>query len=55
MTDGIELIEKANQQVKVVVPYTYDESVLPIKSPVLSAYYAYSDELEQRYLLRTSF
>ena len=37
---------KVSDQSKKEFPITYSESVIPIKNPLLNAYYAYSNELE---------
>ena len=47
MKNAVELTEKGTQN-KVSVNYNYEENVIPIKNPVLHAYYAYSNELEQK-------
>ena len=46
MADTITLVKKDTKE-NLNVDYEYEENVIPIKSPVLSAYYAYSQELEQ--------
>ena len=47
MSNEIELRLKSDQAQKVNVVLNFEESVIPIVNPVLSAYYAYSNELEQ--------
>ena len=47
LTNEIELKLKSDQSQKENVVFTYDENVIPINNPVLSAYYAYSNELDQ--------
>jgi hypothetical protein len=48
MTDTTKLMLKTDHEQTVDIEFTYDESVIPIKNPVFSAYYAYSTELEQK-------
>ena len=46
IADTVELIKKGTRE-KEVVELNYSENIIPIKNPVLYAYYAYSTELEQ--------
>ena len=48
MADNTKLTLKTDVKETVEYPFDFDESVVPIKNPVLAAYYAYSTELEQK-------
>ena len=45
ISDTVELVKKSDAS-KLTLPFNYDESVVPIKNPYLSAYYANSTELQ---------
>jgi len=47
MDNKIELEEKGDRSNKVSVDFSYPESVIPISSAVLRAYYSYSLQMEQ--------
>ena len=47
MSDTIKLEDKSNRSNTIDVAYSYPESVIPITSAVLKAYYSYSMEMEQ--------
>ena len=48
INDTVTLIKKSdNSEVK--IPFNFDESVVPIKNPYLSAYYANSPELQAKF------
>ena len=45
--DTITLTLKSDEKTTADVPYNYEENVIPLKNPVLHAYYAYGPELER--------
>ena len=48
LEDKCKLMLKSDHTETIEYDFSYDESVIPIKNPVFSAYYAYSVELEQK-------
>ena len=48
MEDKITLTNVFDEKITEAVEFSYPESVIPIGNPVLSLYYAYSAELEQK-------
>ena len=48
MSDDTKLMLKSDHKETIDMNFSYDESVIPIKNPVLSAYYAFSADLEQK-------
>ena len=46
VSENLEVVNAADETKKFRLPVTYTESVVPILNPLLSAYYAYSPELE---------
>ena len=45
VAENVEAIKVADGS-KISLPLNYDESVVPIKNPLLHAYYAFSNELD---------
>ena len=45
LADSVDAVVKSDQS-KTVIPYSFTESVIPIKNPILEAFYAYSPQIE---------
>ena len=46
ISENLEVVNATDETKKMRLPVTYTQTVVPIKNPLLSAYYAYSPELE---------